>query len=139
MLTLPQRAAQMGFLEEEFTRGVSPSARRRSLLDSYLMNMRHGPAVIHEMMIADLRRWIDLGALSRAADVAIVLRQFVSDYPQVAFPLGPVERHDGCVSDRPDAEWGSRAWTRRAHSSRVVISLAGRLRSARAPGAECPP
>jgi len=131
MLNLPQRAAQMGFLEEEFTRGVSPSARRRSLLDSYLMNMRHGPAVIHEMMIADLRRWIDLGALSRAADVAIVLRQFVSDYPQVAFPLGPV--------DRRDAEWGSRAWTRRAHSSRVVISLAGRLRSARAPGAECPP
>jgi hypothetical protein len=136
MLTLPRRAAETGFSEKEFTLGATSSGRRRSLLDSYLLNMGNGPAAIHEMMVADLRRWIDLGAISRAADVAIVLRQFVSDYPQAAFALHNDEHGNACVSDPPCAERRRCATTRRAHSSRVVISLAGRLRQAEACSAE---
>jgi hypothetical protein len=132
MLTLSQLAAATGFSTNEFVMGVSPSARHRTLLDSYLMNLDRGPAAVHDMMVADLRRWVDLGAMSRAADLVIVLRQFVFDHPRVASALAHVRHANACASARLDAEWRQRARTRHAHPSRVIISIAGRLRSATA-------
>jgi len=37
------------------------------------------------MMVADMRMWRDLGMPEHAADLLIVLRQFISDYPESRF------------------------------------------------------
>ncbi len=57
-----------------------PSAIHRSLLCGYLLNMHRGVREVRNMIIADLRRYIDLGAEARAADLLAVLKLFLSDY-----------------------------------------------------------
>jgi len=34
------------------------------------------------MIVAHIRIWLDLGMVKEAADLVVVLRQFLSDYPE---------------------------------------------------------
>ncbi|HUI20442.1 MAG TPA: hypothetical protein VLZ74_05300 [Methylocella sp.] len=92
MITLTQCAAFAGLAENELLSGVTPSARHESLLSSYLTNLRRGRVAVRDMIIADLRTSLDLGASQRAADLLIVLRFFLSYYPDAR------RAHRGLVS-----------------------------------------
>jgi hypothetical protein len=68
------------------TREKGPGPRltdvHRGLLSSYLLNLWRGPEAVRKLMVADMRRWIELGAPERAADAFLVLRQFLFDFPE---------------------------------------------------------
>jgi uncharacterized membrane protein (GlpM family) len=68
----------------EIISGVTPSARHHSLLAGYLLNMGRGPAAVRDLIVSDLRGFLDLGVKRRAADLLIVLRFFLAKYPEVA-------------------------------------------------------
>lgn len=82
MIAVAQCTAYAGLASNELFLGVVPSAKHASLLASYLLNMRRGAEVVRDMILADLRACIDLGATRRAADLLVVLRLYLSDYPE---------------------------------------------------------
>ncbi len=51
----------------------------RSLLASYLMNAHRGHKSARDLILSDLRGYIDLGALERATDLMIVLALFLEE------------------------------------------------------------
>lgn len=66
---------------------AAPSTRRRVLLSSYLLNLWRGPEAVRDMIIADFCAATDLGASAQAADLLLVLRQFLEDWPEAGlFP-----------------------------------------------------
>src|SRR5271166_4780129 len=81
MITFTQCAALAGLCPNEIILGVTPSANHHSLLSSYLLNLWRGPKIVRDMIVTDICQSVDLGALKRAADLLIVLRRFLSDYP----------------------------------------------------------
>ena len=62
-----------------------PSARHKSLLASYTMNLKRGKKAVCDMIVGDIRRCIELGAQERAADLSLVLGEFLSDCPKVEY------------------------------------------------------
>lgn len=82
MITVSECAAFAGLASNELVLGAVPSAKHRLLLSSYLLNLRRGPGAVRDMIVSDLRGFLDLGVTSRAADLLIVLRIFLSDHPQ---------------------------------------------------------
>jgi hypothetical protein len=58
-----------------------PSARHKSLLSSYLFNLERGENTVCRMIIGDFWGLMELGAQEQAADALLVLRLFLSDYP----------------------------------------------------------
>ena len=85
MITVRQCAAFAGLVSNEMLLGVLPSAKHRSLLSSYLLNLKRGPVAVRDMIVADLRSFLDIGASQRAADLLIVLRLFFAEYPQAGY------------------------------------------------------
>ena len=65
--------------------GRRSMAKHHSLLLSYLFNLKRGLAFVRDMIIADLRSSIDIGAMQQAADLLVVLRLFFSEYPEAAY------------------------------------------------------
>ncbi|MBL1258001.1 MULTISPECIES: hypothetical protein [Methylocystis] len=61
---------------------AAPSARSRVLLSSYLLNLWRGPDAVRDMIVADFCAATDLGASAQAADLLLVLRQFLEDWPE---------------------------------------------------------
>lgn len=53
---------------------LTAATKHPSLLASYLLNLRLGPPAIRKLVLADLRRFRDLGARQRASDLWIVPR-----------------------------------------------------------------
>jgi hypothetical protein len=94
MITLEQCTASAGLAPNEIVLGSTPSAKHRSLLASYLLNLKRGPEGVRDMMVSDLRCWLDLGVVQQAADSLIVLRQYLSDYPEAR-----LMRHSGGQRD----------------------------------------
>ena len=86
--------ADLGLNQNEMMLGVTPSAKHHSLLASYLLNLRRGPPAVRNMILADLRSFLDLGAQQRAADLFVVLRLFLSDHPEAMLIECPQERRD---------------------------------------------
>lgn len=82
MITFAQCAAFAGLFSNEMILGATPSGRHYSLLASYLLNLGRGPVAVRDMIVSDLRSFLNLGATQRAADLLIVLRIFLSEYPQ---------------------------------------------------------
>lgn len=82
MITFEQCAAFAGLAPSEMILEGAPSAAHHSLLSSYLLNLRRGPNAVCKMIVDDIRASLDLGASKRAADLLIVLRRFLSDYPE---------------------------------------------------------
>jgi hypothetical protein len=83
MITLEECAEFAALETSELFTGAVLSARHRSLLSSYLFNLHHGPVAVRKMIVWDIRAAIDLGASKYAADLVLVLRLFLSKYPEV--------------------------------------------------------
>lgn len=71
---------------------VSPSTKHRSILSSYLLNAHRGQSAVSSMIMEDLRSFMDLGAMQRAMDLVIVLKLFLSEYPDVESAIYRVEK-----------------------------------------------
>jgi hypothetical protein len=76
------RAFDLTPTSNEVMSGVRPSAQHDALLASYLLGLRHGPAVVRDLIVADLDGFLDLGLNRRAADQLVVLRAFLAKYPE---------------------------------------------------------
>ena len=81
MISLAQCRRIAGLKSHEMILCAEPSARHRSLLASYLLSLRWGESVVLDLILADLRSALDLGALTLAADLLLVLRCFLQDHP----------------------------------------------------------
>jgi hypothetical protein len=81
MITVTECAVFAGLASDELIVGVAPSAKHRSLLSSYLLNLGRGVVAVRDMIIADMRRFRELGARQYTADLLLVLRLFLTDYP----------------------------------------------------------
>lgn len=105
MLTLKQCAAFTGLAPWEMIDGANPSAKHNSLLSAYLLNLDKGPGAVREMIVDDIRTWLDLGAQEQAADLLLVLRRLLSDYPEARLvEYSPTH----CMEpSRADAAWPS--------------------------------
>ena len=101
MITVEQCAEFAGLASNETVLGATPSAKHRVLLSSYVLNLWRGPKTVRKMIVADIRMWLDLGRSDYAADLLIVLRQFLSDYPEAGL------EHWWC-----DGAGKSKNWTR---------------------------
>jgi hypothetical protein len=88
VISVTQCAESSGLAPNEMILGVTPSSRHHSLFASYLLNGERSPAAIRDMIICDLRSFLELGAKQRAADLLIVLRLLLSDYPQARRTVG---------------------------------------------------
>ncbi len=82
MVTLAQCAEFAGLDSSELFMNSAFSPKHKSLLLSYVFNLKRGPSAVREMIVADIRLAIDLGASKRAADLLLVLRAFLSEYPE---------------------------------------------------------
>ena len=82
MISVSQCADYAGLDSNELLIGIAPSAKHHRLLASYLLNLRLGAVFVRDMIRDDLRAFIDLGAQKRAADLLVVLRLMLSNYPE---------------------------------------------------------
>jgi len=81
-MTMEQCKIFSGLLSNEMVMGAAPSPKHRARLSGYLLNLKWGKATIREMIVADIRAALDLGALDRAGDLLVVLRLFLSDHSE---------------------------------------------------------
>ena len=81
MIALKQCAELIGIAPNEVNICAVPSSRHRSLLESYLFNLKRGEKAVCSMIIGDFWRMRELGAPERAADALLVLRLFLSEHP----------------------------------------------------------
>jgi hypothetical protein len=93
MITVEQCAKFAGLASYEVVLGATPSAKHRVLLSSYVLNLWRGPKTVRKMIVADIRLWLDLGRPGYAADFLVVLRQFLSDYPEARLEQKSSEPH----------------------------------------------
>ncbi len=84
MITFERCAAFAGLAPNEMFLGAAPSAGQHGLLSSYRLNLWRGPKVVCGLIVSDIRTFLDLGASKRAADLLLVLREFLSDYPDAS-------------------------------------------------------
>jgi hypothetical protein len=82
MITAAQCAAFAGLAQNEIILGATSSRKHEALLLSYLLNLHRGPVAVREMIVSDLRGFLDLGARDCAADTLLVLRLFLYEYPE---------------------------------------------------------
>lgn len=82
MITFAQCARFAGLAPNEMILGASSTRSHEALLLSYLLNLHRGPAAVREMIVSDLRGFLDLGARDCAGDLLFVLRVFLSEYPE---------------------------------------------------------
>jgi hypothetical protein len=76
-IAIEQWAALCGLDPNEFMSDATPSARQASLHASYLLLRNRGWATVRDMIVADIRAALDLGASKRATDLLMVLRMFL--------------------------------------------------------------
>ena len=89
VISVPLCAASASLNSKELFLGVTPGPKHRSLLASYLLTLKRGRVAVRDMIVADLRAFVDLGAQRRAADLLIVLRLFLSKYPEAIYGCSP--------------------------------------------------
>jgi len=89
MVTLAHCAEITGLDSSELFVNSEFSPKHKSLLLSYVLNLNHGPGVVREMIVEDIRAAIDLGAIQRAADLLLVLRVFLFEHPQARITRRP--------------------------------------------------
>ena len=85
MVSVKECAAFARLASNQIILGASPSSKHRVLLSSYVLNLSRGPISVRRMIVADIAMWLDLGMPEQASDLVLVLRQFLSDYPEARF------------------------------------------------------
>jgi hypothetical protein len=82
VITFAHCATFAELASDEMFLGATPSSLHRLLLSNYLMNLWRSPEMVRKLIVADIRASLNLGASKRAADLLIVLRRFLFDYPE---------------------------------------------------------
>ena len=82
MISMQQCAEFAGLAPDEVVTDVAVSRRHAESLASYLFNIHRGAESVRQMIIADLLGFLDLGLRAKASDALVVLRMFLSDYPE---------------------------------------------------------
>jgi hypothetical protein len=82
MISATQCAALAGLKPDDLILGVCVSSKHRSLLSTYLLSLHRGPMAVKNLIVADLRRFRDLGAFAYAGDLLVVLRLFLMIHPE---------------------------------------------------------
>ena len=82
MISMEQCRIFSGLVSNEIVMGPVPSPRHLARLSGYLLNLKWGQATVREMIVADIRAALGLGALNRAGDLLVVLRLFLSENPE---------------------------------------------------------
>ena len=83
MFSVSECIDRLGVRSSDVLLGPAPSAKHAALLASYLLNRWRGTVEVRNLISADLRSAVDLGARERAADLLLVLRLFSADMPKV--------------------------------------------------------
>jgi hypothetical protein len=78
MIGMEQCAELAGLAAHELPLCALPAERHGFLLESYRCNLKRGKAAVCKMILADLWRFMDLGAWERAADLLVAYRLFLS-------------------------------------------------------------
>ena len=78
-ITVAQCAALTGLGSNEMVLGVTPTAMHDCLHASYLLCHGRNWEGVRDMIVADIRASLDLGASKQAADLLIVLRRLLSE------------------------------------------------------------
>ncbi len=94
MISVRQCLEFSGLTFNDLVIGTSTSEKHRGLLESYLLNIDRGASTVRKMIVADLRAFLDLGLLASAADAFIVLRLFLSDYPEARLTSDGMQSND---------------------------------------------
>jgi hypothetical protein len=81
---IEQCAALCGLDSNKFTADVTPSPTYASLHASYLLLRKIGWATVRDLIVADIRAALDLGASKRAKDLLMVFRMLVFEHPEFA-------------------------------------------------------
>lgn len=82
MISMQQCAEAVGLAPHELALCAIPAARHKTLLASYLLNLKRGEKAVCCMIVGDFWRLTEMGAGERAADAFHVLRLFLSAYPR---------------------------------------------------------
>lgn len=76
-------------LEQDGLLAVPPSDAHARRLDSYLLNRHRGAAAVRDIIIADIRGFLDLGLPHVAADLVVVLRLLIAKCPEARRDFRP--------------------------------------------------
>ncbi len=82
VISMQQCVEFAGLPPDEVVTDVAVSKRHATLLASYLLNIHRGAVNVRQMIVADLRGFLDLGMRDRASDAMVILRIFLSNYPE---------------------------------------------------------
>jgi hypothetical protein len=85
-LPLERCAEIAGLRPQELLLGVAPDAKHQGLWESYRLNLHKGRDAVREMIVADLRSALDLGATLHAASLLLVLRRLLAASEQDSPP-----------------------------------------------------
>jgi hypothetical protein len=78
MISLAQCASIAELASSELIVGVVPSDRHNRILSTYLLSKSPSQKTLVDMIVSDLRSFLDIGLQSCAADLLIVLRLLLS-------------------------------------------------------------
>jgi hypothetical protein len=92
MRSLEQTRAATGLSPEELIVGARETDALRATLQGYLTNVWRGQEVVRDLIVADIRTALDLGVQERAGDLLLVLRLFLTDYPEAAVAACPCDK-----------------------------------------------
>jgi hypothetical protein len=81
---IEQCAALCCLGSNEFMADLTPSPTYASLHASYLLLQKRGWATVRDLIVADIRAALDLGASKRAKDLLMVFRMLVFEHPEFA-------------------------------------------------------
>jgi hypothetical protein len=127
MISVSECAAVAGLASNELVLGPVPAAKHRSLLSSYLLNAHRGLDCVRGLIVADLRRFLDLGVPARAADLLIVLRMLLTKHPEAGREASAhASRHAGLL----EIALADLEGFHRLPEAGVVLSFARRTRRA---------
>lgn len=107
MISLEQCAAFAGLADYELAASAPSANMSRSLYASYMLHLGRGAAAVRDMIVSDIRLSRELGAAKQAADLAAVLRAFLSDYPEgrLGRPPDAIEDREYGAESRPVHPW----------------------------------
>jgi len=81
MMQIAEILAPSGLIPMPFD-GSAPSKAHERTLASYLLNRHRGAAAVRDILVADIRGFVDLGQSRAAADLMVVLRMLLAQWPE---------------------------------------------------------
>lgn len=96
MISLAECLASNGLPSSPMS-GVIPSGEHERTLASYLLNRHRGTTIVRDILIADIRGFIDLGLPHVAADLIVVLRLLLAKCPEARRFTHPPFAWDGAA------------------------------------------